>query len=47
MRVLCEGLNVGRVGAALPSVGSTCAVVTVELIVTPTLVVGPVGQQPQ
>jgi hypothetical protein len=42
--VLREGLNIGRVGAALSSVGSTCAIVTVELIITPPLVVGSVGQ---
>ena len=44
MWVLREGLNIGRVGAALSSVGSTCAIVTVELIITPPLVVGSVGQ---
>ena len=43
VRVLREGLDVWGVSAALPWVGSTRAVVAVELIVAPPLVVGPAG----
>lgn len=41
VRVLRERLDVWGVGAALPRVGSTRAIVAVVLIVAPALVVGP------